>query len=304
MASLSCVDMPLEVVDMIVLSGGIRAWFFWRTVSKRWAELPATLRHKVCIVPDDQPSILKGISHAPDNADGGGPFVLVRPGVYAESVRVLRDVTLVGMGGEVVVRAPGWEAALVWGGYTVRKQKLLGDFDLEASNGGAGASVHNLTLTQRNMSQALALYCTWGTPLVSHCRILGTVHVAGRGAAPTVRDCTIEGSIASGLRVVDHAGGVYERNRLRGNRLAGAHLSLNSRATLASSNAFDGNGFDEVVRGDAAWGASLDTREAEEGEDDSDCVFGEEAFEELLDPSGAAPCASDATLRPTGGAHT
>ena len=112
--------------------------------------------------------------------------------------------------GEVVVRAPGWESALVWGGYTVRGVKLFDQFELQSSNAGAGARVHNLTLCQRNQAQATAVYCTWGTPLLTHCRIEGTVHVAGRGAAPTVRHCSIEGSRGAGLRVVDHAGGRYE----------------------------------------------------------------------------------------------
>ena len=164
------VDMPLELLDLIVLAGGWRGWFTWRAVSRRWSELPKPFRRHVCVVPDDQETIVRGISNAPANEGCGGPLVLVRPGTYAESVRVLRDVTLVGLG-EVVVRAPGWESALVWGGYTVRGVKLFDQFELQSSNAGAGARVHNLTLCQRNQSQATAVYCTWGTPLLTHCRI-------------------------------------------------------------------------------------------------------------------------------------
>ena len=154
----AAVDMPLELLDLIVLAGGWRGWFTWRAVSWRWCELPEPLRKHVCIVPDDHVTILRGISNAPANESGGGPVVLVRPGTYAESVRVLRDVTLVGLG-EVVVRAPGWESALVWGGYTVRGVKLFHHFELQSSNAGAGARVHNLTLCQRNQRQATAV-CT------------------------------------------------------------------------------------------------------------------------------------------------
>ncbi|EOD20136.1 hypothetical protein EMIHUDRAFT_242423 [Emiliania huxleyi CCMP1516] len=47
----------------------------------------------------------------------------------------------------------------------VRGVKLFDQFELQSSNAGAGARVHmNLTLCQRNQSQATAVYCTWGTP--------------------------------------------------------------------------------------------------------------------------------------------
>ena len=277
------VDMPLELLDLIVLAGGWRGWFTWRAVSQRWTELPDAFRPHVCIVPDDQVTIVRGISNAPANEGCGGPVVLVRPGTYSESVRVLRDVTLVGLGDGVVVRAPGWESALVWGGYTVRGVKLFHNFELQSSNAGAGARVHNLTLCQRNQSQAVAVYCTWGTPLLTHCRIEGTVHVAGRGAAPTVRHCSIEGSRGAGLRVVDHAGGRYEHLCISGSRTAAAHVSLNARLDAFEHNTFVGNGVDGVVRGDGAWGASLDRPDAEaDGSDDGEEVlFGDTAFESL-----------------------
>tara|TARA_B110001452_G_scaffold264600_1_gene267854 strand:+ start:891 stop:1826 length:936 start_codon:yes stop_codon:yes gene_type:complete len=281
------VDMPLELLDLIVLAGGWRGWFTWRAVSRRWSELPEPFRRHVCVVPDDQVTIVRGISNAPANEGCGGPVVLVRPGTYTESVRMLRDVTLVGLG-EVVVRSPGWESALNWGGYTVRGVKLFDQFELQASNAGAGARVHNLTLCQRNQRQATAVYCTWGTPLLTHCRIEGTVHVAGRGAAPTVRHCSIEGSRGAGLRVVDYAGGRYEHLRISGCRTAAAHVSLNARLDAFDHNTFVGNGFDGVVRGDGAWGASLDTpdgdAEAADGsdsDDDDEVLYGDGAFESL-----------------------
>ena len=68
-------------------------------------------------VPDDAPTI-----NAALNAAAHDGVVLVQPGLYGESVRVTRDLTLCGLGlrGSVVVQPPGLEAGfIVWGGYSV-----------------------------------------------------------------------------------------------------------------------------------------------------------------------------------------
>lgn len=295
------VDMPLELLDLIVHASSLEGWFLWRSVCRRWrelpwSELPPHLRRRLCIVPDEQPTILKGISNAPENDGAGGPVVLVLPGVYYESVRVLRDITLIGLG-ETVVQSTSWEAPLVWGGYTVRGQKVgSSNLELAACNGGAGAKIHNLTLQQRNQGQAISVYCSWGTPLIVDCRIHGTVHVAGRASGPVVRRCMIRGSRAAGLRLLDRAAGRYEHNLIVGCQAAAVRLSHNARPTLAH-NRYEGNGVDEVVRGDGAWSASCDTTDMADGElqlraapaddDDDEVLYGEEAFDELEDASGA-----------------
>lgn len=88
------------------------------------------------------------------------------------------------------------------------------------------------------------------------------------------------------MRVVDHAGGRYEHLHISGSRTAAVHVSLNARLELDAfdHNTFAGNGVDGVVRGDGAWGASLDTPDAEAGDgaDSGDEVlFGDAAFETL-----------------------
>ena len=46
----------------------------------------------------------------------------MRAGTYVESVRVTKDVTICGLGAVTVV-PPGWEAAFVWGGYSVGRTR-------------------------------------------------------------------------------------------------------------------------------------------------------------------------------------
>ena len=99
--------LPADVLDHIARQLGFRGWaalkYFW-------------LLERAVFVPDDAPTI-----NAALNAAAHDGVVLVRPGLYGESVRVTRDPTLCGLGprGSVVVQPPGWEAGLVWGGYSV-----------------------------------------------------------------------------------------------------------------------------------------------------------------------------------------
>ena len=114
-------------------------------------------------------------------------MVLVRPGLYSESVRVTRDLTLCGLGprGSVVVQPPGWEAAFVWGGYSVG-QAMVGSTVHQAASAGAHARVRNVAVRLRNQQQQTAIYITSGAPSISDCDIQGTVLVAGPRCAPTI----------------------------------------------------------------------------------------------------------------------
>ena len=96
------------------------------------------------LVPDGAPTINAAI-----NAAGHDGVVLVRPGLYSESVRVTRDLTLCGLGplGSVVVQPPGWEAAFVWGGYSVGQATVGTTVHQAASAGLALTPTPTPTLT-------------------------------------------------------------------------------------------------------------------------------------------------------------
>ena len=125
--------LPADVLDHIARQLGFRGWaalkYFW-------------LLERAVFVPDDAPTI-----NAALNAAAHDGVVLVRPGLYGESVRVTRDLTLCGLGprGSVVVQPPGWEAGLVWGGYSVG-QATVGRTVHQAASAGAHARVRNVTV--------------------------------------------------------------------------------------------------------------------------------------------------------------
>ena len=201
--------LPADVLNHVARLLGFRGWQALKYFG---------LLERAVLVPDGAPTINAAI-----NAAGHHGHVLIRPGVYTESVRVTRDLTIAGLGppGSVVVQPPGWEAAFVWGGYSVGVARVGGTVHQAASAGAhavrhrrslpmppavasverpASSPVHslstpsaaasqrvcNVTVRLRNQQQQTAVYISSGAPSISDCDIQGTVHVAGPRCAPSL----------------------------------------------------------------------------------------------------------------------
>lgn len=194
-ASAACeerVVLPDEVLDAIVRFSGWRdCGRLWSKVCRRYAaahfleELArAQLGPSLVVVPDDTSSINAAIALSTQHGRRGGHragVVLVRPGVYRESVRITADVALLALGGRgsVTVHPRGWEPALAWGGFKVGATTALG-VTIDAASAGACSEVCGFALVQKNQLQQVAVYCTFGAPIIAYCDIVGTIHVAGR----------------------------------------------------------------------------------------------------------------------------
>jgi hypothetical protein len=243
--------LPDELIVRIARLSGVCMWLSgWSKVSSKYralkwlGALPAEREMgapDVTMVPDDAPTINGAIS-------AGHGLVLVRPGVYMESVRITADLQLIGLGtaGAVRVISQGWEPALVLGGFTVGRAKLRDGAYLAAASAGRRATVHNMSFAMRNQQQAVAVYCTSGQQSMTHCEVHGTVRVSGSAAAPTLMRCRIHGSRSTGLRICDHAGGRVSRCELVHNRLAAVRLSPCATPELRD-NWFEGNGHDGML---------------------------------------------------------
>ena len=259
------VELPQDILDEIVRRGGWRTWGkVWSKTCKRyhllewWRQEGGERAQKsahLVVVPDDAPTIKAAIAQAANAAEAGQrAVVLVRPGVYREAVRITADISVCALGqrGRAAVIAPGWEPALAWGGFKVGVTRM-GGVTLNAASAGASSDVCGFSLVQRNQSQMVAVYCTFGTPTIAYCDVVGSVHVAGRAARPHLSDCHISNSRSAGVEFCDHAGGCVERCVIRGNRLAAVRLGKTADLTpesLRKDNEFMGNGFDGVqVRG-------------------------------------------------------
>lgn len=265
-----------EIIDRIARLTGWRGWLSsWSKVAARYRPLEwlraagCELDAHITVVPDDAARINAGISAAQsvldstDTASDRPRVVLVRPGIYNESVRVFADIVLCGLGvrGAVTVRSQGWEPALVLGGFTVRSNGTMA-----AASAGARASIHGLTLSNSNQSQSVSVYCTSGQPRVSHCDIHGTVRVSGSNARPVITCCRVIGSRSCGIRVCDHAGGKVSKCGLIRNRLAAIRVSPCASPVL-ESNWFEGNGQEGVLLDDACGFESDDDAYPEVQED-------------------------------------
>ncbi len=248
-----------EIIDRIARLTGWRGWLTsWSKVASRYRPIDwlraagSELDAHITVVPDDATRINAGISAAQpvsDSADDASDLprvILVRPGIYNESVRVTADVILCGLGvrGAVMVRSQGWEPALVLGGFTVRNNG-----DIGAYSAGARASIHGLALSNSNQLQSVSVYCTSGQARVSHCDIHGTVRVSGSNAKPVITCCRVIGSRSCGMRICDHAGGKVSKCGLIRNRLAAIRVSP------CASPVFESNWFE--VNGQEAWSWKL-----------------------------------------------
>ena len=241
--------LPDEIIERIARLSGVDAWLFtWSKVSSHYTVEWLRAATPLTLVPDDAQTINAGISSAHNSPNGEMNLVLVRPGTYTESVRVTGDVILIGLGarGSVRVQAPGWEPALVLGGFSVGRAKLRDGGFLAAASAGGRARVHHISLSTRNQQQAVVVYCTSGAQRVTHCDIHGNVRISGSAAAPTFKACRILGSRSSGVRVCDHAVASISRCELLGNRLAGICLTASARPTL-QDNRFEANGINHVL---------------------------------------------------------
>ena len=181
--------LPLELLDIIAQVHHFRSW----RVLKYYQ-----LLENAVLVPDGAPTINAAI-----NAAAHGGVVLVRAGTYVESVRVTKDVTICGLGAVTVV-PPGWEAAFVWGGYSVGRTRA-GDEVLTAASAGAHARVCHIAVRLRNQQQQTAIYLSGGSPTLDSCDIQGTVVAAGPRTKPTLTNCVISGSRGFGVKVDDRA---------------------------------------------------------------------------------------------------
>eukprot|EP00965_Chrysotila_dentata_P156674 5176466-Pleurochrysis_carterae.AAC.3 len=126
--SRATVELPEDILDAIVLRTGWREYFrLWRLVCRRYEKIDWFLRRRfVTVVPDTHSSLNSAISNA--STIDGEKLVLVRPGVYLESVRMTREVTLVGLGSrnKVVIQVRLWHAcSLVSVAYATKLLEII-----------------------------------------------------------------------------------------------------------------------------------------------------------------------------------
>lgn len=149
-----------------------------------------------------------------------GERILVRPGVYHESLVLDRTVSIVGDGqpGQVVVESLNMSCLTIVGGQ---------------------ADISGLTLAARNSGVELHFFgvdVQGGEPTLENCTItcesLACVAIHGANTAPTIRNCQVHSSRQAGIDIYDRARGTLERCTIFNNTRAGIEISQNANPTV------------------------------------------------------------------------
>lgn len=194
------------------------------------------------LVPDQIPTLNAAINSLAHRNGGGQGLVLVRPGVYQESVRITQNCHILGLGrrGRVVVEAPGWESALVSAGLGGAAVPDLPGWDASMHTG-EDATVENLTFRCRNEQMVgRCVYLVMGRLHLVRCDVYGGVHVSGFCTAPRFTECRVLKSRGSGFRLTDHSKASLRRNQIRQHRLHGILVDRHSEPEI-SDNEIRGN---------------------------------------------------------------
>lgn len=234
--------LPADVVDGIALRSA-PTWLewarTWRCVCTRYRSPdwfvklgngPTVVTPSADADDDDDASVRKHTSvhaaamHATSAMAkrGGSGVVLVKPGVYRESLRITGAVLVMGGGLEhgAVLEGSGWEPALTFAGLGAAARHGHDVVHLDTSGTGERCCVMNLTFRNRNELNSTAVLIARGAPLLDRVTVNGCVWVGGE-ASPVLRDVRCCGSKGVGVRVTDRGSIRLRECALTNNRGAG-----------------------------------------------------------------------------------
>lgn len=142
-----------------------------------------------------------------------GEIIVVHPGTYRETLRIDRDVQIVGNGGRSTVIVEGAPGA--------------GVFTLSGGSPALTGLTIRVVGTCPDGQPAItgAISVTAGTPVIEDCDITSSagsaVYIFGLTADPTFRNCTMRDSCRDGINVSDEGQGTIEKCEISGNARAG-----------------------------------------------------------------------------------
>ncbi len=146
--------------------------------------------------------------------------ILIKPGIYRETIVIDKPVALIGDGArnEIRIESTGADCITIKTGQAV---------------------VHGLTLRSSsgfNERGVYTVFCAQGRLLIEYCDIatdsLSAVAVKGAETVPVIRGCNIHDSTQAGIFFHDGARGTIENCEIAGNGLAGIQIKSGAHPTV------------------------------------------------------------------------
>ncbi len=164
----------------------------------------------------------------------GGTRIVVRAGRYEENLIIPASIQLLGWGPDHVRIVSRYRTGLH---LTARRARVYG--------------IHFDVVLDERCEPAYGVAVTAGESVLDFCRITSTsaacLAVAGEGARPTVRNCTIHG-IGGGAYYYRQAGGILEGCEISGGRAAGLTVSEGAAPIVQRCRIRDGAAMGVSIR--------------------------------------------------------
>jgi len=158
-----------------------------------------------------------------------GEIIVLRPGTYKESLRIDRDVRIVGEGGRSKVIVEGAPGRSVFE-FTAESAKLTGMTIRILGSGEISAAIH----------------VTGGTPIIEDCDLTSSagsaVYISGVRAIPTFRNCTMRNSTQNGVTVITQGRGTIQDCVIFGNAGSGVEVRTGGNPVVRGCEIRDNKG--------------------------------------------------------------
>jgi hypothetical protein len=172
--------------------------------------------------------------------------LLILPGVYRDSIRITKNVSICGIGklGSVVIEAPGWNDAIYFAGLGMDGEYV----DHRVPDTGELAEVSNLVFRAPNPEQSFVAHIVRGTPNIHHCEVQGGISISA--CRPILAHNIIHGSRSCGVKVTDRGAPVLLGNTITANKFGGVKIKRSS-PMLVNNTIIDNESYGVVLTTDS-----------------------------------------------------
>ncbi|HZH33692.1 MAG TPA: pectinesterase family protein, partial [Pyrinomonadaceae bacterium] len=157
-----------------------------------------------------------------------GSRISVQPGLYAESLKIDKQIEIAGEGAarNIIVRSPDASCVLMQ-----TDRAIIRNLTLQCAAGQAGKEVFGVDVSRGELT-------------LQNCDVssdsLACIGVRGQSTNALIRDCLIHDGADSGIYFFDSAAGTIEQCEIYRNKRAGVVIAQNANPTFKNCRVFSG----------------------------------------------------------------